>query len=65
MVTVLKVQLVVGLLMIASPWIFGYYEVTSARWINVAFGLIVFFTALFGILGRDEEKSSNTNTKQV
>lgn len=59
MVIVLKVQLALSIVMIASPWIFGYYEVSGARWVNVVLGLVLLFTSLFGILGRDNDAPGN------
>jgi len=63
MMIVQKIQLIFGLLILVSPWVFGYHEVTSARWINVALGLVIVFTALFGILGREDSRAGDAEKK--
>lgn len=65
MTALLIFQTILGAMIVISPWIFGYYEVTSALWINTVLGLMVFFTALFGILGREDAGSGNSSSKKV
>ncbi len=62
---IFKIQLVFGICIMISPWVFGYYEVTSARWINVVFGFAVVFAALFGILGRESTPPGNPKEGKV
>ena len=63
MMKIQKIQFAVGVIIVISPWVFGYHEVTSARWINVALGLVIVFTALFGILGREDSRAGDAEKK--
>lgn len=41
-----KIQLVVGLWLIASPWLLGFYDISLAKWNAVLIGIII---VLFGV----------------
>jgi len=43
--------LVIGLLMIISPWVLGFSDISLAKWCNILLGLILAVVALWRIYG--------------
>ncbi len=47
-------ELVLGIWILVSPWILGYWRVSSALWSAVVAGVLVALLALWQIIGVDE-----------
>jgi len=45
------VELVVGALVLVSPWLLGFSDITLARWGNVVCGLIIVLVNIWAIYG--------------
>ncbi len=48
-------SLFLGIWILASPFILGYWRVTSALWSQIVAGVLVGLVALWQIIGADEE----------
>ena len=44
-------ELVVGIIMIISPWVLGFSDVSLAKWCNVLIGLLLVVMAAWTIFG--------------
>jgi len=44
-------QLILGLWVLASPWILGFSEITTALWSNVIIGALIMIFALWELFG--------------
>ncbi len=49
-----------GIWIIASPWILGYWRITPALWNQVVIGVIITLLSLWGIVGIEEEDDINS-----
>jgi len=63
-------ELVIGIIMIASPWIFGFSDISLAKWCNVLIGLLLVLMGAWAMFGGSEaatpaaEGSQKENKKQ-
>jgi hypothetical protein len=44
-------ELIVGIIMIASPWVLGFSDVSLAKWCNVLIGLLLVLMGARGMFG--------------
>jgi hypothetical protein len=44
-------EFVVGVVMISSPWVFGFSDITLAKWCNVLIGLLLILMSAWVIFG--------------
>ena len=44
-------ELVIGIIMISSPWILGFADISLAKWCNVLIGLVLILMAAWGMFG--------------
>jgi hypothetical protein len=54
-------ELIVGLIMVTSPWILGFSDISLAKWCNVLIGLLL---VLMGAWGMFTESSQATTAPQ-
>ena len=52
-------ELVLGIWILVSPWILGYWRVSSALWSAVVAGVLVALLALWQIAGVEDHKNEN------
>jgi hypothetical protein len=43
--------LVIGIMMIASPWVLGFSDISLAKWCNILLGLILAIASAWKIFG--------------
>lgn len=46
-------ELAVGLIMIASPWVLGFSDISLAKWCNVLIGLLLTLMGSWTLFGRE------------
>ncbi len=51
-------QLIFGTWIMASPWILGFSEITTALWNNAIFGILIVISALWQLFGSKPQSSS-------
>ncbi len=44
-------ELVIGIIMIISPWVLGFSDISLAKWCNVLIGLVLVIMAAWTISG--------------
>jgi hypothetical protein len=49
-----KVQIIIGLWILTSPWILGFSSFSLALWSNVIGGAVVAILGLWGMFGEEE-----------
>jgi hypothetical protein len=47
-------EFVVGIIMIASPWVLGFSDISLAKWCNVLIGLLLVLMSAWTIFGGSE-----------
>ncbi len=52
---------ILGVWILISPWILGYWRITPALWNQVVAGVLVILLSLWGVVGVDEENNNNNN----
>jgi hypothetical protein len=56
-------QLIIGMLLLISPWILGFSDISLARWCNVLFGLILILTSFWELFAGQSIKKEMTVEK--
>jgi len=59
-----KIEIVLGVWILVSPWLLGYASISAALWSNIIGGALVALTGLWGIFGepsKDEDKNKLIN----
>lgn len=51
------IQLVLGVVVLISPWVFGFADIVSALWGNVILGALVAIFALWQLFGGGKQQS--------
>ena len=51
------IQLVLGIVVLISPWVFNFSDVVSALWGNVILGALVAIFALWQLFGNNKQQS--------
>lgn len=46
-----RLELALGVLLVAAPWLFGYADVAAARWSNIIIGTFMFLISLWQLFG--------------
>lgn len=54
----------VGIIMIASPWLFGFSDVSLAKWCNVFIGLLLVLMSAWTIFGEHPQTVSAIDEPQ-
>ena len=54
-------EFIIGMVMITSPWILGFSDISLAKWCNVLFGLLL---VLMGVWGMFTEPASTMPASQ-
>ena len=49
-----RIAITLGVWVVVSPWVLGFYNVTPALWSSVASGAIVALVGLWELFGSDE-----------
>jgi hypothetical protein len=44
-------EFIIGIIMIVSPWILGFSDITLARWCNVSIGIVLVLISAWAIFG--------------
>jgi hypothetical protein len=44
-------ELIIGIIMIASPWVLGFSDISLAKWCNVLIGLLLMLISAWMIFG--------------
>ena len=44
-------ELVIGIIMIVSPWVFGFSDISLAKWCNVLLGLVLVVAGTWSMFG--------------
>ena len=44
-------ELVIGIIMIVSPWVFGFSDISLAKWCNVLLGLVLVVAEAWSMFG--------------
>ncbi len=52
-----RFEFILGLWIVASPWILGYHHVASALWNSLISGILVMILGLWGLFGNTTEES--------
>lgn len=47
-------ELVLGIWILASPWILGFSDITLALWSNLITGVVVVIVSLWGLFGEKQ-----------
>ncbi len=47
-------ECVLGIIMIASPWVLGFSDISLAKWCNVLIGLLLVLVSAWTIFGESE-----------
>ena len=53
------IEFVLGIWILSSPWILGYWRITSALWSQVVAGVVLILLSLWRIVGVNDEKNLN------
>lgn len=62
-------QFIIGTLLLISPWVLGFSDITLAKWCNVLFGLILMIMSAWVVFGppplieEQAEKITNKHKK--
>jgi hypothetical protein len=62
-------ELVIGIIMIVSPWVLGFSDISLAKWCNVLIGLLLVIMGAWAIFGgpstpaAEEPKSEKPHKK--
>ncbi len=51
-------QLVLGLWVLVSPWVLGFYGINTALWSNIAVGILIIVVALWELFGHCAKQHS-------
>jgi hypothetical protein len=51
-------QLIFGIWIMASPWILGFSDITTALWSNAIFGILIVISALWQLFGSKPQTPS-------
>lgn len=49
------IELALGIWVLASPWILGYWRVTSALWSQVVAGVLLVIVAIWQLVGTEDK----------
>jgi len=52
---------ILGVWVLVSPWVLGYWRITPALWNQVVAGVLITLLALWGIVGAAEENNHDKN----
>lgn len=44
-------KLIAGILLLISPWVLGFSDISTAKWCNVLFGLILILINMWAVFG--------------
>ncbi len=65
------IELFIGAVVLISPWIFGFANISLARWVNMICGLVLVLIGIWAIYGKgiagdmaEDEAPQNGNRKQ-
>jgi hypothetical protein len=47
-------ELGIGIIMIASPWVLGFSDISLAKWCNVLIGLLLVLMSAWAVFGGSE-----------
>ena len=50
-------QLILGIWLLASPWILGYWKVSAALWNQIIVGVLLILLSLWQFVGSDDNLS--------
>jgi hypothetical protein len=53
-------EFVIGIIMILSPWVLGFSEISLARWCNVLIGLVLTLMSAWTLFGTSRIASTAT-----
>jgi len=56
--------LAVGVIMIISPWILGFSDISLAKWCNILLGLALVLMSAWTIFGESAQKISTAEAPQ-
>ena len=57
-------ELAIGIIMIASPWVLGFSDISLAKWCNVLIGLLLVLLGARTMFGKMEEAMPAAETSQ-
>ncbi|MEK7654208.1 MAG: SPW repeat protein [Patescibacteria group bacterium] len=52
------ITLILGIWLIVSPFVLGYWRVTSALWVQITVGVLLSLVAVWQIVDRDDETTN-------
>ena len=52
-----RIQVVIGIWVLISPWVLGYASFTPALWSNIISGAVIGLLGLWGIFGAEPKKN--------
>ena len=55
-----KIEIILGVWILVSPWLLGYASFTPALWSNIISGAIVVLLGLWGLFGTAEGNNNKT-----
>lgn len=53
------VRMGIGLWILVSPWILGYWKVTSALWSGIVAGVLIMLVSLWQIVGVEKDNGQS------
>lgn len=48
------IKLILGIWLIVSPWILGYWSVSAALWSQIVVGVLLILLSLWQIVGKED-----------
>lgn len=52
-------EFALGLWVLVSPWILGYWRITTALWSGVVAGVLIILLSLWRIVGVEDQHTNN------
>lgn len=54
-------KFILGIWILISPWILGYWRITSALWNQIIIGVLIILLFLWEVVGTEEKQKNKIN----